>query len=119
MNPPVEPGQAWPSPTAAEGIPLVIWDASYVELRGLKIRNGPIGGCYVDGTHHGLVIERCVFRDNGWLNDEFGTGLAIFGVGNNNLVKNCDSFGNHGGGAAPLAAMRTGSRFPFMTAPAR
>jgi hypothetical protein len=73
-------------------------DASHLTLRGLTVRHGPMGGCFVNGTHHDLLIERCVFRDNGWLNDEYGTGLGILGQGNHNIVRNCDSFGNHGGG---------------------
>lgn len=98
MRPPMEPYKAWPSPKSAGGFPLVIRDASHLILRGLTIRNGPMGGCQVNGTHHDLSIERCVFRDNGWLNDEYGTGLAILGTGDHNIVRNCDSFGNRGGG---------------------
>ena len=98
MRPPTERYQAWPGPKSAGGFPLAVYDASHLVLRGLTVRNGPMGGCLVDGVHHDLLIERCVFHDNGWLNDEFGTGLAIFGRGDRNIVQNCDSFGNHGGG---------------------
>lgn len=98
MRPPTQRSQAWPSRTSAGGFALVIKDASHLTLRGLTIRHGPLGGCFVNGTHHDLLIERCVFRDNGWLNDEYGTGLGILGKGDRNVVRNCDSFGNHGGG---------------------
>lgn len=98
MRPPTQRYQAWPSRNSAGGFALVIMDASHLTLRGLTVRHGPMGGCFVNGTHHNLLIERCVFRDNGWLNDEYGTGLGILGKGDHNIVRNCDSFGNHGGG---------------------
>ncbi len=99
MRPPTERYQAWHSPRSAGGFPLVILDASHLILRGITIRHGPMGGCLVDGIHHDLSIERCIFHDNGWLNDEYGTGLALLGTGHRNVVRNCDSFGNRGGGA--------------------
>ncbi|ABY31954.1 hypothetical protein ASF55_18285 [Methylobacterium sp. Leaf119] len=98
MSPPTGPHEAWASSRTAGGFPLAIWDASHVTLRGLTIRNGPMGGAVVNGTHHALVIEECVFHENGWLNDEDGTGLGLYGIGSDNVVRNCDSFGNHGGG---------------------
>lgn len=96
MRPPTGPYEAWASPRTAGGFLLVVWDASHLVLRGLTIRNAPMGGALVQGTHHDLVIERCVFQENGWLNDEAGTGLGLYGIGNDNVVRNCDAFGNGG-----------------------
>lgn len=111
MEPPTESHAAWPGRTTAGGFPLVLWDVSHVVVRGLTVRNGPMGGAYVHGTHHGLTVEQCVFHDNGWLNDEFGTGLTLLGTGNGNIVRNCDSFGN--GGGRPGSMGRNADGFSF------
>lgn len=91
-------GQAWASRRTAGGFPLALWDTPHVELRGITVCNGPMGGIHVNGAHDGLRVERCVTRDNGWLNDEHGVGLGVYGTGHANVVRNCDSHGNHGGG---------------------
>ncbi len=98
MTPPTGAGAAWPGRNTAGGFPLVLWDAPFVEVRGLAVRHGPMGGMHVSGTHPGFVAERCAFHENGWLNDEHGVGLGIFGSGGANVVRNCDAWGNHGGG---------------------
>ncbi|BAU92781.1 pectate lyase L [Methylorubrum populi] len=90
--------EAWPSRSTAGGFPIVFWDTPYVEVTGLTVRNGPLGGCHVNGSHPGFRAERCRFHDNGWLNDEHGVGLGLYGSGDGNVVRNCDAFGNHGGG---------------------
>ncbi|GJD75738.1 right-handed parallel beta-helix repeat-containing protein [Methylobacterium goesingense] len=99
LRPPDGPYAAWPSRGTAGGFPLVFWDTPYVEVAGLTVRNGPLGGCHVNGSHPGFKVERCRFHDNGWLNDEHGVGLGLYGTGDGNVVRNCDAFGNHGGGA--------------------
>lgn len=98
LRPPAGRGRAWASLRQAGGFPLVFWDAPHVELRGLTVCNGPMGGIHANGSHDGFVVERCVTRDNGWLNDEHGVGLGLFGTGHGNAVRNCDSHGNRGGG---------------------
>ncbi|MHB2205435.1 right-handed parallel beta-helix repeat-containing protein [Methylobacterium sp. CM6257] len=115
IRPPTGPDMAWASRRSAGGFPLVFWDAPYVELHGITVCNGPMGGIHVNGSHDGFVIERCVTRDNGWLNDEHGVGLGIYGEGDGNAVRNCDSYGNHGGGPGATGGNADGFQIVLLT----
>lgn len=114
MRPPTGRNLAWASRRQAGGFPLALWDAPHVELRGLTVCNGPMGGIHVNGTHDGLLVERCVTRDNGWLNDEHGVGLGLYGVGQANTVRNCDSHGNRGGGPAATGGNADGFQIALL-----
>ncbi|MEH3144380.1 MAG: right-handed parallel beta-helix repeat-containing protein [Methylobacterium frigidaeris] len=98
IRPPPGRGNAWATPKTAGGFPLAFWDTPHVVLRGVTVRRGPIGGIHVNGRHDGFAVERCVTHDNGWFNDEHGVGLGLFGEGHGNVVRDCDSYGNGGGG---------------------
>jgi hypothetical protein len=87
------------SAEAAGGYVLSLYDVSHLVLRGLEIRNAPMGGLVVrsgslvnGGCHHNR-FENLSVRDSGWGGHE-GKGIALFGFARNNVFVNCDSFGN-------------------------
>jgi hypothetical protein len=87
------------SPTDAGGYVLSLYNVSNLVIKGLDIRNGPMGGVILNGGRaldegsHGNVFENLSIHGNGWNGSE-GKGFSLFGYATNNLLLNCDSYFN-------------------------
>ncbi len=87
------------SPTDAGGYVLSLYNVSNLIIRGLDIRNGPMGGVILNGGHsldegsHNNVFENLSIHGNGWNGSE-GKGFSLFGYATDNLLVNCDSYFN-------------------------
>jgi len=87
------------SPTDAGGYVLSLYNVSNLVIRGLDIRNGPMGGVILNGGHsfgegsHGNVFENLSIHGNGWNGSE-GKGFSLFGYATDNSLVNCDSYFN-------------------------
>lgn len=87
------------SPTNAGGYVLSLYNVSNIVIKGLDIRNGPMGGVILnggrspDGGSHGNIFQNLSIHGNGWNGSE-GKGFSLFGHATNNLLLNCDSYFN-------------------------
>lgn len=87
------------SPIDAGGYVLSLYNVSNLVIKGLDIRNGPMGGVILNGGRafdegsHGNVFENLSIHGNGWNGSE-GKGFSLFGYATNNLLLNCDSYFN-------------------------
>lgn len=87
------------SPTDAGGYVLSLYNVSNLIIKGLDIRNGPMGGVVLNGGaspdegSHSNVFENLSIHDNGWNGSE-GKGFSLFGYATNNTLVNCDSYFN-------------------------
>ncbi|AZO77559.1 hypothetical protein BLM15_07970 [Bosea sp. Tri-49] len=90
---------SYSSPTDAGGYVLSLYNVSNLIIRGLDIRNGPMGGVILDGGRsldegsHNNVFENLSIHGNGWNGSE-GKGFSLFGYATDNLLVNCDSYFN-------------------------
>ncbi len=87
------------SPTDAGGYVLSLYNVSNIIIKGLDIRNGPMGGVILNGGRsldegsHGNIFENLRIHGNGWNGPE-GKGFSLFGHATDNLLLNCDSYFN-------------------------
>ena len=90
---------SYSSPTDAGGYVLSLYNVSNLVIRGLDIRNGPMGGVILNGGRsldegsHNNVFENLSIHGNGWNGSE-GKGFSLFGYATDNLLVNCDSYFN-------------------------
>ncbi|TCR61526.1 right-handed parallel beta-helix repeat-containing protein [Bosea sp. BK604] len=90
---------SYSSPTDAGGYVLSLYNVSNITIKGLDIRNGPMGGVIVNGGHsldegsHGNIFENLRIHGNGWNGSE-GKGFSLYGYATDNLLVNCDSYFN-------------------------
>jgi hypothetical protein len=87
------------SPTDAGGYVLSLYNVSNIIIKGLDIRNGPMGGVILNGGRsldegsHSNIFENLRIHGNGWNGSE-GKGFSLFGYATDNLLVNCDSYFN-------------------------
>jgi hypothetical protein len=77
-----------------DGWPLWLDSLSWNHLKGIEIKNGPMGGLVIDGQSHHNIIEGLNVHHNGRLSEWEGKGISLFGPSSNNLLLNNDSHHN-------------------------
>ena len=86
----------YPGATHAGGNGVQCTNISWTHWKGIRIRKAPMDGFQFIGESalcQGNIVEQCVTYENG-RNGEVGNGTAFYMQCDNNLVLNCDSWGN-------------------------
>jgi hypothetical protein len=85
------------TPDNGGGYNLSCYNVSWLHIRGIKIKGGPMGGITVNGDDsvgsHNNIFENLDVYGSGHGGDE-GKGITLFGYATNNVFLNCDSHDN-------------------------
>ena len=77
-----------------DGWPIWINDASWIYLKGLEVKNGPMGGVIITGDADNNILEYMNVHHNGRMSAWEGSGVSVYGDASDTQIVNVDSHHN-------------------------